>query len=216
MRGMRRLAGSGFTGVLLALITAGAPAQDTSLRVVDRVDLPLVLEGQDGQDLYIEFREMWTINPERGSILKEAGEYRVFDRSDPGPEREIPGEAFREMIRGRSGGQGKIRFLELEYEFMLVDHETGVLNNLHAPLSRLVREKSPMAGNYSLDKQLLSVYFHETWYLEGETITRKVIALIPVIWQRRQTDEGIPVDDPDSGLPVYYRLELNEIPLRNP
>ncbi len=38
----------------------------------------------------------------------------------------------------------------------------------------------------------------------------------PVIWQQRQTADGEPIHDAATGLPVYYKLKLQRIDLRNP
>ncbi|MCD4709533.1 MAG: hypothetical protein K8R52_01695 [Bacteroidales bacterium] len=40
--------------------------------------------------------------------------------------------------------------------------------------------------------------------------------ITPVIWQLRQTAEGEPVHDAETGFPVYYKLKLERIDLRNP
>jgi hypothetical protein len=43
-----------------------------------------------------------------------------------------------------------------------------------------------------------------------------VRAITPVIWQRRQTEAGDPVNEADTGLPVYYKNQMQQINLRNP
>jgi hypothetical protein len=47
-------------------------------------------------------------------------------------------------------------------------------------------------------------------------LDRQVNAITPVIWQRRRTVEGEPVNDAGTGWPVYYKNSLSRIELRNP
>ena len=82
----------------------------------------------------------------------------------------------------------------------------------------LLNKSHPLPEHYDPQEQLLSVYFHEDWSIEENPLvfTKKVKALTPVIWQRRQTADGEPLLDPDTGYPVYYKLKLERIDLRQP
>jgi hypothetical protein len=128
---------------------------------------------------------------------------------------------------------GKINLRNLSYEFVLLDPHLIASGNtafpepdsmdqatrrLQAKLIELIEKLSRTAGQYPLEDQLLSVLFHEDWSLDVETrvITKTVWGLTPVIWQRRQTVSGESINDGDTGLPVYFKLQLENIRLRNP
>lgn len=183
--------------------------QVTEVRVVDRMDLPAALAGQTDQSWIVEFIEIWTIDTERPGIQKRVDSIRIF--GDPETD-------FWSMVRKHSPGGGETRIGEVSHEFMLMDPENQHANNLHAPMVSMVSLYSETAGSYNLDDQLLSVCFHETWILDPDsaTVIKRVSGITPVIWQRRQTEDGDPVNDAETGLPVYFKLELERIPLRNP
>jgi len=67
---------------------------------------------------------------------------------------------------------------------------------------------------YDLKRNVFSVIFFERWSIDPETlyIDKRVNAIAPVLWQRRRSIEGQPFDDPDTGLPVYYKSILFRIP----
>jgi hypothetical protein len=126
-------------------------------------------------------------------------------------------ESFVNLVLEQPGEGRPVKIRKFSYEFELMDPASGEKNNLHDPISRLVKEHSPRARAHDLDKQLGSVRFREVWRMDPVTheITRTVQEITPVIWQRRQTAEGEPVNDADSGLPVYYKSRLQPITLRN-
>ncbi|MFH0759059.1 MAG: hypothetical protein V2B15_17360 [Bacteroidota bacterium] len=195
--------------MLMGLFIKALTAQESGVRVVDRMDLQAVFSGQTDSSGFIEFIEIWTIDAERPGIQKQVDSIRIVD----GPDTD-----FWNMEREHSPSGGKARFGEVSHEFMLMDPENQHAGNLHAPMVSLVSLYSKTAGHYNLDDQLLSVRFHETWILDPDsaTVTKRVSGITPVIWQRRQTEDGVPVNDAETGLPVYFKLELERIPLRNP
>ena len=81
----------------------------------------------------------------------------------------------------------------------------------------MILKRYPEVKRYDPDKQLLSVIFHEEWFMDPVSgqITKKVLGLTPVIWQRRLTTTGDPVNEAGTGKPVYYKNQLSRIELRN-
>lgn len=67
---------------------------------------------------------------------------------------------------------------------------------------------------YDLKRNVFSIIFFEDWYIDPETLymEKKVNAVAPVLWQRRKTADGYPVDDPETGYPVYFKSILFRIP----
>ena len=194
-----------------------AVAQETQIEVSDAVHLPSVLTGQPDHSWFLEFRETWTFPEDGTGIRKDVDSYRVKDLQHPEIEEDSLLTAFGEMIEGLPRARGVHRFGEFSYEFLLADPGMEQKNNLHAPVVEMVSRHSAVAGHYKLPEQLLSVHFHETWYMDPDssTITKKVLAMTPVIWQRRATKDGEPVNDAETGLPVFYKIQLERIPLRN-
>ena len=89
---------------------------------------------------------------------------------------------------------------------------------LQDQLIALVIARSNAGKRYRLSEQMLSVIFEEDWSINPTNlmVSKKVRAITPVIWQRRQTETGEPINEAETGLPVYYKLSLQPIPLRNP
>ena len=196
----------------------------TLFHVVDFVDLPNTSFGGT-----IEFHETWEIRPEIPAILKTVQHYILRDQSGSARSVDSLLQQKGSMLPGM-----------LSYEFMLLDphiQESGNLafpeadsmdartSSLQSGLIDLVEgridrtEGTTDAGNrYDLRQQLLSVIFHEEWHIDPATLqlTRKVRGFTPVIWQRRMTEDGFPVNDAETGFPVYYKNPLNRIDLRNP
>lgn len=69
---------------------------------------------------------------------------------------------------------------------------------------------------YDLKRKVYSIIFFETWTIDPETLymEKRVNAVAPVLWQRRKTIDGYPLDDPETGYPVYFKSVLFRIPLR--
>ncbi|MGW8316408.1 MAG: hypothetical protein ACWGNV_12465, partial [Bacteroidales bacterium] len=82
----------------------------------------------------------------------------------------------------------------------------------------LLKNRTLNGNRYDWKQEMLSVEFLEQWSIDPATleITRTVESVTPVIWQRRQTKEGEPVDEAGTGYPVYYKNSLRPVPLRNP
>ena len=182
---------------------------------------------------YLQFRERWTIDPDRPVIIKEVEEYRPFNDALP----DIPPDSLRQrfasLVRAQAAGTEKLTFRNVTYEFVLLDPHLESSGNVSFPspdsmdretaelqraLISLIGRRSSAASGFDLEDQLLSVYFHEDWQVDPVSleITRKVHAITPVIWQRRKTVQGEPVDEGDTGYPVYYKNRLERIQLRNP
>ena len=81
-------------------------------------------------------------------------------------------------------------------------------------ISRMMPSMSEM--KYDLKKNVYSVIFFEDWFIDPETLymEKRVNAIAPVLWQRRKTAGGQPLDDPETGYPVYFKSILFRIPLR--
>lgn len=227
---------------LLATITGVsgtfASAQDSAFHVIDFVDLPehlnLNAPNQDPEQLwYIEFLESWHISPEKPSILKSVLDYAPKIQNVPLVSADSFQQRFARLILHLPRTRGKVHLDNISYEFMLLDPHLPSSGNLAFPepdsmdfrtkelqgkLIDLVESRSRNSHRYVLSDQLLSVYFHEEWTIDplSMQITKKVAGITPVIWQRRKTTEGVPINDADTGLPVYYKNPLHYIGLRNP
>jgi len=186
--------------------------------LVDFIDLALETPGGEDTLCNIKFREEWQILPEQHSISKEvlAHDSSCIDLLMDFPER-----------------NGSISLQNLSYEFHLLDPHLVLSGNIAFPepdsmdlptrrlqgdLIALISELSDAEKRYRLEDQLLSVIFYEDWFIDPHSrrITKMVRGISPVIWQRRKTIAGEPVNDGDTGLPVYYKIELERIDLRNP
>jgi hypothetical protein len=206
--------------------------QEESFRVIDQVDLPVELGGGGPAGLYLELRENWTIFPEKPAIRKETVSFVVMDSTgspDTGGERK---QRLSEKLGHLPLSRGKVHLGGIEYEFYLLDpHLVGsgpegfqepdsmdsLTRELQAALIALVKGRSGNTDRYDLEEQLLSVRFFEEWIIDPVTleINRQVDAIAPVIWQRRRTVEGEPVNEAGTGWPVYYKNSMATFYLRN-
>ncbi len=192
-------------------------AQENVYQINDHVELPAALELPGDSSCYLEFREEWTFLA-RGSLIKDVFSQEI---TCSGEQKDMPQT------------HGGLRIKDISYEFYLLDPhltESGNIafsgpdsmdiptRDLQASLIELIRTYAPIDPLYHPDKHILSVYFHEEWKVDPNAgqITKKVKAITPVIWQRRQTAEGQSIDEGDSGLPVYYKTSLQKISLRQP
>jgi len=192
-------------------------AQEQVHQIIDFVELPAELSIPGDSACFVEFREKWTFLAKGGLIKEVTGQEFSCSRQ----QNDLP-------LRS-----GTTRIKDISYEFMLLDPhlvESGnrafsepdsmdiYTRNLQANLIELIQKQAPIGTRYDPRKQLLSVYFHEEWIIDPDSmeISKKVKGLTPVIWQRRQTAEGKSIDDGDSGLPVYYKTPLQKILLRHP
>ena len=134
---------------------------------------------------------------------------------------------------GARGARGASHLRNVSYEFMLLDphiRESAYIafpepdsmdswtRKLQIDLISLIKPRDHSGYSYDYNEQLLSVIFHEKWFIDPLTleITKRVQGITPVMWQRRRTNKGEPVNDTDTGLPVYYKNQLCRIDLRNP
>ncbi len=178
--------------------------QDRKHRLVDFIEVSVAIPGGEDSLHILKFLEEWVIDPIQPSISKQVLEF-----------------------------DGSISFRNISYEFHLLDPHLvasgnrafpepdsmdGPTRQLQEELIALVTARNNLEKRYQLEDQLLSVIFHEEWSQDPETlkVTKRVRAITPVIWQRRQTEAGDPVNEADTGLPVYYKNQLQQINLRNP
>ena len=192
--------------------------QEEVFTLVDFVDVAPALQELGDSLCTMEFLEEWIIQPAEQTLLKD-----VLDQDSSC----IP------LLLNLPERMGKISLRNLSYEFVLLDPHLIASGNrafpepdsmdqatrrLQAKLIGLIENLSRTASQYPLKNQLLSVIFHEDWTLDTETrqITKSVWGLTPVIWQRRQSVSGEPINDGETGLPVYFKLQLESIRLRNP
>ncbi len=194
-----------------------AVAQEHSFQVTDMVELPEQLTGQRDPDWYLELDETWTISANGPVFTKSVSGYRVFSKQDPDAGGDSLQSAFREMIRVTLSSRRTSRFDGITCEFMLREDPGQPPGELQRAFIPLISRHSATAARYDLEQQLNSVHFHEEWTIDPASfrITRRVTGIDPVIWQRRKTTGGEPVDDAESGLPVYYKIRLEQIPVRN-
>ena len=217
-----------------------AMTQDTTHHVIDFVDLPMDLVGKDPDPdkdresaWYIEFQETWDISPDRSGMLKTVEKYTLRDRNAPLSSTDTLQLRFITLIRQLPVAKGTMRLRNISYEFMLLDpHVMESGNNafpepdsmdsrsrkLQRDLISLIQSRTPSGNRFDYQEQLLSVHFHEDWAIDPVTneFIKKVHGITPVMWQRRETTTGEPVNDAETGLPVYYKIQLNRIDLRNP
>jgi len=196
------------------------PQQEPVHQLIDIVDLPGELVGLDTNPQlksgwYLEFNETWTITPGRSSISKSVAGYKIRDRNNPRAAPDSLQLHFSELMEHLPVAKGSIRLTNITYEFLLLDPPTRLLQG---ELIKLVQSQTDADNIYDFQHQLLSVWFHEEWSFDplSQMITKKVLGITPVIWQRRQSNSGEPVNDAESGLPVYYKIQLDRIELRNP
>ena len=188
-----------------------AVAQPGLHRVLDRVDLPAELNPLRKSGCLMEFQEEWDLDLARSSISKKVNEYELSceDRLDL----DFP-------------ANGELRIKNISYEFSFLDLQKEAapvlqeeaVRKLQSDFIDLIIRRLSISERYNPKEQLLSIYFHEDWILEADTqeIRKQVKGITPVIWQRRQTADGIAVPEPETGYPVYYKLKLERIDLRQP
>lgn len=207
---------------LLCITALPAWAQEQgpnpSYHLVDDVEITLELPGQKDTVCKPKFLEDWFIDTQANSILKQVVRWD---------------SCCFEILSSIPSKNGYIPIRDISYEFHLLDPHLVASGNrafpepdsmdvftrdLQAALVALISARSHYEDMYQLDQQLLSVIFHEDWTinLTNGMVLKKVRALTPVIWQRRQTEAGDPVNEADTGLPVYYKIDLKQISLRNP
>lgn len=185
------------------------------------------------QTWYIKFQEHWNILPHKSHILKSVMKYSPLIHNAPLASTDTLQQRFTLLIGQLPVEKGTIRWNNISYEFMLLDpHLTESGNRafpepdsmdvwtrkLQSDLIALIQSRSLAGKQYDYSDQLLSVLFHEDWMIDPVTreIDKKVVGITPVIWQRRKTTSGEPVNDAETGLPVYYKNRLHRIDLRNP
>jgi hypothetical protein len=180
-----------------------ALAQESIHQVLDLVDLPTELNPNRAPGCIMEFTEEWILSTKNSSISKKVDDYVVSceDSSD--------------LVFPR---EGELLIKDISYEFSFMDLEGEAVHELQGDFIELISKLHPLPALYNPQEQLLSVHFHEEWILEAvdQEILKQVKGITPVIWQRRQTADGEAVHDAETGYPVYYKLKLDRIDLRQP
>ena len=179
-------------------------AQESVHQVHEVMDLPEKLDPAGDQGCTLDFHEQWTISVPGSSVAKDVHSFAWSAAADSSVSL-FPAE-------------GELRVRDISYEFSFLDPAGEVMRELQENFIALISKLRPLPGVYQAKKELLSVYFHEEWILDAEqqSIRKSVTGITPVIWQIRQTAEGEPVVDGDTGYPVYFKHSLNRIPLRRP
>lgn len=192
-------------------------AQPNTFQIIDHVEWPKDRTDPADSACFMEFRESWTFSA-RGALSKEVHSQKL---------------SCSEKAKDIPPAKGITRLKDINYEFMLLDPhvmESGnkgfsepdsmdtPTRNLQTRLIELVQLYTRIDKDYDPHQQLLSVWFHEEWEIhpESEKIRKKVKAISPVIWQRRQTAEGKSINEAETGLPVYYKNTMQRIELRQP
>jgi hypothetical protein len=225
--------------IILALCTGvNVTGQIKSFEVTDFVDLPEEIRSvarnkQLPGKWVVEFQEEWSINTERRSLEKRVLSFDPQLRDlHTFPDDSLQ-SLFVSLLEHLPKTSESKRIAEITYEFNLLDPHMKNSGNraipevdsmdlqtgeLQAALIGLVERLRNPWNVYSLERDMLSVYFHETWLMDPGTglITKKVEGITPVIWQRRRTSDGEYINDGDTGMPVYYKNPLQRIDLRNP
>ncbi len=178
--------------------------EDRKHRLVDHIEVSVAIPGGEDSLSTLRFLEEWIIDPKQASISKQVLE---FDGTTP--LRNISYEFH--LLDPHLVASGNIAFPE-------PDSMDGPTRQLQEELIALITARDNFNKRYQPKDQLLSVIFHEEWSQDPETfkVTKRVRAITPVIWQRRQTEAGDPVNEAETGLPVYYKNQLQQINLRNP
>ena len=191
---------------------------DRSYHLVDDVEISLAIPGQKDTVCKLRFLEDWFIDAQANSILKQVVRWD---------------SCCFEILSSIPSKNETIPIRNISYEFHLLDPHLvasgnrafpepdsmdGPTRQLQNQLIALVIERSDAGNKYRLPDQMLSVMFHEVWSINPENlmVSKKVRAITPVIWQRRQTETGEPINEAETGFPVYYKIELQQISLRNP
>ncbi len=178
--------------------------QNQKHRLVDFIEVNVVIPGGEDSLYILKFLEDWIIDPMQASISKQVLE---FDSTIP--LREISYEFH--LLDPHLLSSGNRAFPE-------PDSMDGPTRQLQEELIALITARDNFNERYQPKDQLLSVIFHEVWNQDPVTlkVTKRVRAITPVIWQRRQTEAGDPVNEAETGLPVYYKNQMQQINLRNP
>jgi len=155
--------------------------------LVDKVDVTLRMKGGQDTICFLEFLEEWHILTEQHSISKEV---LAHDSSCMALLLNLP-------VRNES-----IPVRNLSYEFNLLDPHLlasgkkakpepdsmdAPTRRLQSDLINLIQGLSRISDRYQLEDQLLSLIFYEDWSIDAGSheITKKVLGISPVIWQRR-------------------------------
>jgi len=188
--------------ILIILLTlqalSPAMAQETMYEVLDVIDLPPELNPNRETSCSLEFQEQWILNMDKTSISKVVNAFGISCKDSA----DAPGLP-----------EGAIRLKNLSYEFSFL-HDS----KLQEAMIALINQRYTIPEVYNPREQLLSVYFHEDWVLDADhqVFKKTVRGITPVIWQERQTTEGEALHDAETGYPVYYKLKLERIDLRQP
>ncbi len=186
--------------------------------LMDYVEVNMKIPGGTDSLCNLKFLEEWFIDPLQPSISK-----KVFEHDS----------ACSDLWRNLAIKNGSISLRNISYEFQLLDPHLVASGNIAFPepdsmdgptrqlqeeLIALITVRANFEERYQLEDQLLSVIFHEEWSQDPVTlkVTKRVRAITPVIWQRRQTETGDPVNEAETGLPVYYKNQMQQVKLRNP
>jgi hypothetical protein len=180
-----------------------AEAQQSVYEVLDVIDLPPELNPELNTSCRLEFQEQWVLNVAKASISKEINTYGI-SCTDSTEDLSLP--------------EGTIRLKNISYEFSFLDLLDLRARKLQEEVIALINLKNPIPEIYDPREQLLSVYFHEEWVIDADhqVFIKRVKGITPVIWQQRQTTSGEAIHDAETGYPVYYKLKLDRIDLRQP
>jgi len=194
--------------IFLLAIQAFSPAvaQETTYEVLDVLDLPPELNPGRKGSCSLDFQEQWILNVASFSISKKVNAYGI---------------SCKDSTETLSLTEETVRLKDISYEFSfldLLDLMDQRARNLQEAMISLINKRYSIPEVYDPRVQMLSVYFHEDWIFEPDhqVFKKTVRAITPVIWQQRQTAEGEPVHDAETGYPVYYKLLLDRIELRQP
>jgi hypothetical protein len=180
-----------------------ALAQDNFFQMRISMDLPRELNPDRRPSCSLESEEEWIIDPAGASISKVVERFTM-----PCADKAVTLKPEEEVIRLRN----------ISYEFSFLDLQEQMAKEMQLAFISLINKRYPIPEAYDPPEQLLSVHFHEEWKVDpgSQEFTKKVRGISPVIWQRRQTADGEPILDAETGLPVFYKHTLERIDLRNP
>ena len=223
---------------LIILITGDLCAQETTpagtFHLVDFADLD--------NRWYLRFNESWIIPSGKQGIQKLVISYTPVNDSITSLSEDSLNSLFTghlQMVYNLKDPvsdkvkKSNLRLGTFSYEFVFSDPHfpdsdpglyavpdslTGEAGRLQMGLVSLINNLSGQGKSFNLEKQMLSVLFEERWTLNRTTllIEKETLAITPVIWQRRKTDSGEFINDADTGLPVYYKNQLQPVELRIP
>jgi hypothetical protein len=178
-------------------------AQEGTFQMRIAMDLPKELNPDRIPACSVESDEEWIIDPAGASISKIVETFTIPCESN---------------TTNLNPGEEVIRLRNISYEFSFLDLQEQMAKEMQLAFIALINKRVPIPEVYDPTEQLLSVYFHEEWTVDpGNQVFRKrVRGISPVIWQRRQTADGEPILDAETGLPVFYKHTLERIDLRNP